>query len=53
VSAPDPIQQAQQALWQYIADLRFPPVGDSLQRRIEAAERASDALDAFIAGGAA
>jgi hypothetical protein len=43
------LANAQQALWQYISDLRFPPTGDSVERRLEAAERASSALDALIA----
>ena len=43
------LANAQVALWQYISDLHFPPTGDSVKRRLEAAERASSALDALIA----
>lgn len=42
------LANAQQALWQYIDDLRFPPTGDSVERRLEAAKRASSGLDALI-----
>lgn len=40
---------AQQALWQYMDDLRFPPTGDSVERRLEMARKASSGLDALIA----
>jgi hypothetical protein len=38
-----------EALYQYVSDLRFPPQGDSIQRRIERAE----AVIAKATGGAA
>lgn len=41
-------QEALIALWQYVSDLKFPPTGDSLDRRIQRAEQVaaklSDAL---------
>ena len=40
--------KAQSALWQYSNDLRFPPTGDSVERRLEAATAASNAVDAII-----
>lgn len=40
---------AQEALWQYVSDLQFPPSGDSVERRLEMARKASSGLDALIA----
>ena len=40
---------AQEALWQYVSDLQFPPEGDSRERRLEMARKASSGLDALIA----
>lgn len=43
------LRAAQSALWQYVSDLQNPPTGDSLARRITAAEAASDRVDAALA----
>lgn len=43
------LKAAQEALWQYLSDLRFPPTGDSVERRLEMARKASSGLDALIA----
>ena len=42
------LQSAQIALWQYVSDLKYPPQGDSIDRRIEAANKAAAECSAII-----
>jgi hypothetical protein len=42
------IEAAQIALWQYVSDLKYPPQGDSIDRRIAAANKAAAGLSAII-----
>jgi hypothetical protein len=42
------IEAAQIALWQYVSDLKYPPQGDSIDRRIEAANKAAAGLSSII-----
>jgi len=42
------LRAAQNALWQYLSDLKYPPAGDSIERRIAAAAAASNAVDAAL-----
>lgn len=42
------LREAQSALWQYCSDLKFPPTGDSIDRRAARADRAATDLTALI-----